>query len=121
MLDELARDYEILYLSARDDSLLARSRAWLDHHQFPRGALLTRDLHLGNLSAESFKTRRLRELQRRFQLVAGVGDRNEDARAYLEAGLYAIMIGDEDDVPERASKVVRWSEVGRLLRPPLDR
>ena len=48
---ELARHYQIVYLSARDDALINRSRRWLDLKHFPHGPLLVRDLHLGNLSA----------------------------------------------------------------------
>ncbi len=116
-LETLARSYDLLYLTARDDALVASSRAWLDHHRFPQGPLLVRDLTLWTLSAERHKREMLLELKKSFRLAAGVGDREEDAAAYLAAGMVAILIGDETKVPRGARKLVTWAEVAKLLAP----
>ncbi|MGH7162323.1 MAG: LNS2 domain-containing protein [Planctomycetota bacterium] len=114
-LVRLAERYDVIYLTARDDALLAKSRRWLDLRGFPRGPVLVRDLSLGNLSAGRYKRERLAALRKDFRLAAGVGDRKEDAEAYLSAGMSAILVGDEDDVPEGARTCADWEEVARVL------
>ncbi|MGQ0613556.1 MAG: LNS2 domain-containing protein [Planctomycetaceae bacterium] len=110
-----ARSYDLLYLTARDDALMASSRAWLDHHRFPQGPPLVRDLTLFTLSAERHKREILLQLKKSFRLAAGVGDRDEDAAAYMAAGMVAILIGDGTTVPRGARKLVTWDEVAKLL------
>ena len=49
----------------------------------------------------------------------GVGDRKEDARAYLAAGMRALVIrpdGDFRDLPPGAEGVRSWEEVRERLR-----
>ncbi|MBI3843416.1 MAG: hypothetical protein HY292_02135 [Planctomycetes bacterium] len=116
-LRSLASAFDIVYLTGRDDALLARTREWLDLREFPHGPILVRNLGLFTLSAKRYKARALDELRRDFTLAAGVGDREEDAKAYLAAGMIAILVGDEDDVPKGASKVASWPEVAKLLLP----
>ena len=116
-LRALASTFDVVYLTGRDDALLARTREWLDLREFPHGPILVRNLGLFTLSARRYKARVLDDLRREFTLSAGVGDREEDAKAYLAAGMIAILVGDEDDVPKGASKVASWSDVARLLLP----
>lgn len=115
VLTRLAKRYDLIYLTARDDALLGASRDWLDRNAFPPGPLLVRDLTLFTLSAEQYKEDRLKALAKEFRLTAGVGDRAEDAEAYMAAGLLAILVGDETDVPRGARKLVTWDEVARLI------
>jgi phosphatidate phosphatase APP1 len=109
-LTALAKRYDILYLTARDDGLFARSRAWLDLRGFPAAPLLVRDLKVTNLSAERFKRNRLLELKRDWNLVAGIGDRDEDGDAYLAAGMKAILVGP-GSTPEGALRFDGWKKV----------
>jgi phosphatidate phosphatase APP1 len=106
----LAKRYDILYLTARDDGLFEKSRAWLDLKGFPRAPLLVRDLKVTTLSAERFKRKRLLELKREFNLFAGVGDRDEDGDAYLAAGMKAVLVGP-GSTPEGAVRLEGWAEV----------
>jgi phosphoglycolate phosphatase-like HAD superfamily hydrolase len=72
--------------------------------------VLVRDLKVTNLSAERFKTERLKELKRDYNLVAGVGDRDEDGDAYLAAGMKAVLVGP-GSTPEGAVRFDGWAKV----------
>jgi phosphatidate phosphatase APP1 len=109
-LHALSKRYDILYLTARDDGLFARSRAWLDLRGFPAAPVLVRDLKVTTLSAERFKKGRLVELKRDYNLVAGVGDRDEDGDAYLAAGMKAVLVGP-GSTPEGAVRFDDWKKV----------
>jgi hypothetical protein len=116
-VNALARHYDVIYLTARDDALVARSRAWLDLKRFPRGPLLVRDIGLLTLSAKRYKRARLKELRKTFHLVAGVGDRTEDAEAYLAAGMRALLVGEDRKTPEGAERFATWAEIEKALTP----
>lgn len=109
-LHALSKRYDILYLTARDDGLFAKSRAWLDLRGFPAAPVLVRDLKITTLSAERFKKGRLLELKRDYNLVAGVGDRDEDGDAYLAAGMKAVLVGP-GSTPEGAVRLDDWKKV----------
>jgi hypothetical protein len=112
-LTELARTYRIVYLTARDEILLERTRAWLSEKGFPEGPLFCRDFHLGGRQ-ETFKRQFLAELKGRYPyLVVGVGDQPSDARAYLSNGLKAFLLNPDDmcQVPRQAIVVRSWREV----------
>jgi len=116
-LGRLAARFDVVYLTARDDAFSARSREWLDLRGFPRGPVLVRDVGPRTLSAEAYKAERLLDLARDFRLAAGVGDRDEDARAYLAAGLAAIVVGGDGTrgIPARARHARDWAAVEKLL------
>lgn len=116
-LQEIARTHALLYLTARDDALMNATREWLDLRTFPKGPVLFRDLSLWNLSAEKYKREKLLALKKDWNLVAGVGDRDEDARAYMAAGMEAYLVGRAEKVPQGARKLASWAEVAKILRP----
>jgi phosphatidate phosphatase APP1 len=116
-LRSLAARFDVVYLTGRDEGMCRRTLDWLELREFPSGPVLFRDLGLFTLSAKSHKIRILRELRRDFTLAAGVGDRHEDAEAYLDVGMKAILVGNEDDVPKGAIRVPTWADVANLLRP----
>jgi hypothetical protein len=115
VLRELSRERAILYLTARDDALLPRTRRFLAEHGFPLAPVLTGDYRLGELSAERMKREALAKLRGSFTGDwVGVGDRPEDARAYLSVGMRALLVvpeGDPEELPEGAEPVRDWSEV----------
>ncbi len=106
-LTRLAARFDLVYLTARDDSLIGRSRDWLDLKGFPQGPLLVRDLSLHTLSAKRYKTKRLQELAKVWRLGAGVGDRDEDAEAYKSVGMRSFL------VPAQS-----WKEIAEALSAP---
>lgn len=116
-LNELATLYRVVYLTARDESLYDKTRAWLSEKGFPAGPLFCRDMHPFG-SAETFKRCFLADLGKRFpHLVAGVGDRLSDARAYQANGMIAVLIDPNGKLewPEGAVVVPSWREAARRL------
>lgn len=121
VLGRLSERYQIVYLTARDDTFMARTRDWLSTWGFPRAPALFWDfLGTPSLSHGRFKRERLADLERRgLSLVVGVGDRDADAKAYLANGMRAILIrAPESAVPGGSQPVASWSEVERLLDSP---
>jgi phosphatidate phosphatase APP1 len=115
VLRSLAERYDIVYLTARDDAYVERTRRWLAIRGFPAGPVFHRDLTLTRLSAGDFKTGFLRGLKKAWPgCRVGVGDRTEDVEAYRGAGLEAILIGD-DDLPEGARRAASWADIEEFL------
>jgi hypothetical protein len=116
-LKELSRTQGIVYLTARDDALYPKTRAWLQLKGFPDGPVFCRDFSLLE-SQEGFKRRFLQTLKNRYRhLIAGVGDKPGDARAYLHAGMKAYLIDPLGEAPvvPGAVMVKTWHDVQRNL------
>jgi hypothetical protein len=117
-LRELAVTYRIIYLSARDEILYEKTRAWLEKKGFPEGPVFCRDFHLGD-KQEAFKERFIADLKKHYPNVSvGVGDQPSDAHAYLNNGLRTFLIQKKESgaAPKGAVVVRSWQEVCRQLR-----
>jgi cardiolipin synthase len=129
-LGRLAQDYNIVYLTARDDALDAKTRGFLfkDHDPaspgtqgFPPGPVLYNDWGLtsykeaSQLDAErhaAYKTEALKRLQLAgVPLVAGIGNTATDAAAYRGTGLDSFILDNarEAQDPGRFYKELRGS------------
>lgn len=123
-LTRLSSRYGIIYLTARDDGLINDTRAWLDKNGFPHGLILCRDFGLTTLSSSRFKSGVLKDLNRRFSnVVAGIGDREGDGKAFRRNGLLAILFHKNDKDMKDVWFIKDWKEVAALLetlgtRPP---
>jgi hypothetical protein len=114
-LGRLAERFDVVYLTARDEHFVEATRRWLALRKFPAGPVFFRDLSLATLSARKYKTEALAALKKAWPTMkVGVGDRTEDAQAYLANELDAILIGD-DDLPEGAKRVASWAEIEKML------
>jgi hypothetical protein len=114
-LHELAQAYTIVYLTARDDMLYNHTRRWLNYWSFPSGILITNDWGLDAFDQYGFKRESLASLQTRFSALAvGAGDRAHDARAYLDSGMRAYLLGRR--VVEGAVTVKAWADILELER-----
>jgi len=123
VLQRLARDQTIVYLTQRPDFLGAASKRWLLSNGFPPGPVLTSTAGLrpgeaglrpggaGTLMIGSgpYKHTRLAEMKRTFpNLVVGIGDKFSDAKVYAASGLRPILILHVDwseDEPEDYEKL----------------
>ena len=87
------RDIAVVYITARGDRFTQDSRDWFAAHGFPRGPLRmpTAIITLPGEETVEFKTAALASLAG-YELVAGVGNRASDVRAYAAAGLPASRI-----------------------------
>lgn len=102
LMHDLARRYQIIYLTARDDTFDAKSRAFLRLHGFPDGPVIYNDLGLGTKAERDqlkagnhgpFKLGQLNALRARgVKLELGIGNAETDAFAYENAGLPSYIL-----------------------------
>ena len=112
-LKSLAETYQILYLTARDDAFMRKTKEWMEMHGLPRAPIFFWDfLGSPSLSHARFKKDRLADLKAVWpNIEVGVGHKKKDALAYVANGLLAYIFGDEDDLPEGTTRVSTWQEV----------
>lgn len=125
-LSRLAADHRIVYLTARDDALFNKTRAWLALKGFPRGPLLVWDwtikngLGISNTSQRVYKEARLRTLKSQFpNLKAGIGNKVGDAQAYASVGMRAVMLGTQNNSYAAGTRFgANWTELEAAVRAP---
>lgn len=116
-LNALAKDYRIVYLTAREDAMLTKTRDWLQLKEFPEGPVFVRD-NLFSTTQEGFKSGFLKEFRRRYpKLLVGVAENPHDARAYLDNGLTPYMIdpNGKKKFPPGSVVVKSWDDIAKLL------
>ncbi len=101
LINDLARTHQIIYLTARDDSFDAISRAFLARHGFPDGPVIYNDLgattwaeleQLDEGKHGEFKLAAIQGLQARgVNVVLGIGDKPTDAFAYETSGIQSYI------------------------------
>jgi hypothetical protein len=107
VLRSLEKDASIIYLSGRRESLLGATQSILRRDGMPRGEALI--LKPKGLNTERWKASVLLRLTKDFDnIVAGVGDRESDMKAYRRAGIPAVKVVSD----------ARWNKrsVDRLRR-----
>ena len=120
-LTNLADRYAIIYLTARMVRHRRKTLQWLAAKGFPRNPAIFLELdEYPRYSQEKFKKEaiaRLRSTCKR--IVAGVGDKESDGRAYLANHMRAIIL---DNGPEEGDfeHVSSWLEVEQRLIAGLD-
>jgi hypothetical protein len=125
VLSSLSQRYAIIYLTARDDALLNKTRSWLRYRNFPSGPLIAWNWASHNKFGSStkaqgiFKQNYLKSLKKSLpNLVAGIGNRIHDALAYKDAGIKPIIINPQtqkSSFPPETVFVRSWDEVPELL------
>ena len=121
VLDQLSERYEIVFLTARDETFLNETRDWLDLHHFPPAPVVGRDWSLSNLTQTGdFKSAVLKEWKSRFPRIEwGIGNSEGDCQAYREAGIPHLSLGKPTCIRGNGveCRAVRdWTEVAAVLR-----
>jgi hypothetical protein len=119
-LTRLAKHYKIIYITARDDAFLKKTLDWLALRKFPRAPIFFWDFGGKKFSHKKYKTREIAAIKKRFpNIIAGVGDKVGDAKAYIANGIKAVIIGlkRDDDLPENAIWAKTWADVEKHLTP----
>jgi hypothetical protein len=117
ILTDLAKEYQIVYLTARDDTFLTKTKDWFTYFSFPKAPIFFRGYNSKWSEASDhglYKTLLIKKLRESFHnILIGVGDKPHDIKAYLENGLRAFYIGkeDRDIIPNEASIVDSWYEI----------
>ncbi len=84
-LQELARKYQVVYIGARPVSSLPQTEEWLARVGFPKGPVYLAPTQKERLAL-------VRQLRRRHDFAAGVGDRWDDNELHLEIGCLSIIL-----------------------------
>ncbi len=116
VLAELAKTHDLIFLTARDEHLLHRTKEWLALHHFPDAPVFFRDMGKDPLSERKFKTDKIAQIKATWDNIDyGIGDKLSDAQAYLANGLKAIILSSKDAFPQQAQIVQRWQQIKALL------
>ena len=117
VLEDLAKTYDLIFLTARDEHLLHRTRDWLALNQFPSAPVFFRQLGKDPLSERKFKTEKIAQIKATWSNVAyGIGDKLSDAQAYVTNGLEAFILSYKDVLPKHAQAVPRWQQIKEMLK-----
>lgn len=102
-IQELAREYTLVYIGARPSSALPHTQEWLEAKGFPQGPVYLAQTHEERLEI-------VRSLRDEFAFAAGIGDRWDDNELHLELGCLSIIVKEHGG---------NWETVRRhLLRKP---
>ena len=88
-LQELARRYQIVYLTARPEAAKATTEDWLSAMNFPKGPLYTGQTPADRLALASV-------LREQFEFEAGLGAHWDDNELHLELGCKSIILKEFD-------------------------
>lgn len=84
-LQELAGQYEIVYLGARPAFALPATEEWLKQWAFPEGPVYLAESQPERLSL-------VRAIRRTYDFIAGIGDRWDDNELHAELGCLSIIL-----------------------------
>jgi hypothetical protein len=121
VVNELAKRYAVVYLSARPKVLHRTTRNWLRRYKFPEGPiLLWHPDKFKWLSFEKYKEDILLNLRKAgIKLAVGVGNAEGDIEAYLEAGMKAVWLSHRAEKKkadtEELTTVSSWSQIQDVL------
>ena len=103
-LKELALRYEIVYLGARPASTCPVTEEWLEKLGYPKGPVYLAESQDDRLSL-------IKEMDGRFDFIAGIGDRWDDNELHSGIGCLSIILqeyaGQWDTVAGRIDKYYR--------------
>jgi hypothetical protein len=112
----LSREYDLIIITGRKTYIRKRTKKWLKEQGFPRLPVYFSPPRESSLTHERFKTDLIRDLKRVWEnIVAGIGDRDSDARAYLSNGLRTIILREKGRCPPGATVVSDWETIRDLL------
>ncbi len=132
VMDRLARDHTIIYLTHRPDSFNEQSKRWVRKHNYPLGVLLTSSMGEFIRGSGAYKSARIEEMKKTWPRIRiGIGDKASDAKAYAANGLISIIVLHPElmktpgeirawvrelrDLPPSVEAVESWQQVGQIL------
>jgi hypothetical protein len=117
-LDDLAKDYYILYLTARPRFLIEKTRDWLAHYNFPPGPVVAAPRVRDAMRQLQFKQKKLHELRLRWPaLLIGVGNHASDIEAYASSRMLPVIVynGGEEKHYSDAVVLQDWQSVHQFF------
>lgn len=115
LVNELAKTYQIVYLTARDDVFKQKTFAWLKQKKFPVGPTYFWDSNSDDLPRDhgEFKALVIKRIMKEIpNIVFAAGDKPHDVWAYRENGIRSYYIGEQDEeIVPFAIRVTSWDQI----------
>ncbi|HLG43030.1 MAG TPA: hypothetical protein VI643_06670 [Planctomycetota bacterium] len=110
----------IVYLTARIDLVLGKTRAWLKQRGFPDGPVFCRHRRSPGATSEAFKRETVALLKNRWPRISfGIGDKELDVRAYTANQVPAIRFAPSPASAPPSIDGVRtcasWAEIDEIV------
>lgn len=107
VMEVIAADCEIIYVTARPRFLLDTTRAWLVDEDFPFAPVMTSDGIRQAMHRREYKLDRLAALQQEWpHLLIGIGNSPSDHEAYTRSGMLAVLVNQKKKVHQRAARTI---------------
>ena len=100
---------KIFYVSSRETTVLEASKWWLRQHNFPQGEVYHRKPFGRSLE---YKIETVRTIQKSYDVIFGVGDRDRDITAYQTCKIAAIKVKESSEEDWIRVK----SEIAKLIK-----
>jgi hypothetical protein len=117
-LAALAREYYILYVTARPHFLLEKTRHWLATYHFPVGPVITAPKLSDSIRPAKWKSQVLGNLRQRWpDLLIGIGNRNSDTESYAPNDMLPLIIYSEGEELHYADAIILpdWRALGAFF------
>jgi len=119
VLREIARDYQIMYVTARPRFTLEKTKHWLSEHGYPEEPVLT-SLTVGDaLGQTEYKTRMLKSLRKHYRnLLIGIGNTDIDLESYAAHDMLTLLVQPKAEVgyDGRVVRFQSWDQIGAFFR-----
>jgi len=99
---------KIFYVSSRETTVLNATSWWLKEHRFPEGKVYHREPFARSMQ---YKVDTIRTIQKNYDVILGVGDRDRDITAYQTCGIAAIKVKESSETDWVRVK----SEIAKLI------
>lgn len=104
--------FQVVYLTARDDTFLLKTKEWLNMHHFPKAPSYYWDFNGDGIPNDhgDYKSQVIAGLKKGLnKILIGVGDKPHDIRAYRDHGLRSYYIGkSSEEIDPDGIKIKSW-------------
>lgn len=116
-LRSLAKDYQLLYYSARPRFMIRQTHQWLDKYGFPPGPIVFAGDFRAALRQTEAKTALLADLRRKWpNLRVGIGDRRVDVEVCVSNNMLPVIVnGSRPKFKKNAVVVAGWESVPKFF------
>jgi hypothetical protein len=113
-LEEISRDFQILYVTARPRFTLDKTRLWLEQNGYPREPVVTSLTPRDALGQTRYKTRTLDSLRKHYgNLLIGIGNTDIDADSYAIHGMLVLLVQPDQEI-RRDGRVFRFQNLQQI-------
>ncbi len=117
-LNRLSNQYNIIYVTHRDDAFIHKTKFWLDLFNYPNGPIFFWNFGKYTFNSGKYKEEIIQNLKKHFpNIVVGIGDKISDALAYTKNGLKTILITKTENkgLPQGVIQTDNWQNIENYL------